>query len=479
MPLVLAGATSGQATVQATDAQTVTLTLPASSGTLVVTGGAQTIEFADGSASAPSITNSGDTNTGIFFPAADTIAFTEGGVESMRINASGSVGIGTASPNDKLDVNGADAFIRVDRSNGEPGITMRYNGSSTNRGDILVTSGGAMYFTAGGSTERMRIDSAGNVGIGTSSPRVKLDISGSVLVNGYQTSSTYAPLSIKTTASVTTPSTFTNAINIWNSTTVGDYSNITFGYNTLGLTNAPAYIGFVSTNQASNGFGDLVFGTRSVSTDTAATERMRISSDGGVYIGTTVAPSGSTGGAAFISSTNSRRVLITATTSTTSNRLVEFENPNGTVGNIATSGSGTTYSTSSDYRLKEDIAPMTGALATVQALKPVTYKWKVDGSDGQGFIAHELQAVVPECVTGEKDGMRMEQYEATPAIPATYDEEGNELTSAVEAVMDEREVPEYQGIDTSFLVATLTAAIQEQQAIITDLKARIETLENT
>ena len=91
---------------------------------------------------------------------------------------------------------------------------------------------------------------------------------------------------------------------------------------------------------------------------------------------------------------------------------------------------------------------MTGALAKVSALKPVTYKWKSDGSDGQGFIAHELAEVVPDAVTGEKDAV---------------DADGK---------------PQYQGIDVSFLVATLTAAIQEQQAIITDLKARVEALEN-
>jgi hypothetical protein len=89
---------------------------------------------------------------------------------------------------------------------------------------------------------------------------------------------------------------------------------------------------------------------------------------------------------------------------------------------------------------------MTGALATVQALKPVTYTWKVDGSDGQGFIAHELAEVVPDAVAGEKDAV---------------DEEGK---------------PVYQGIDTSFLVATLTAAIQEQQAIITQLQADVAEL---
>ena len=127
-----------------------------------------------------------------------------------------------------------------------------------------------------------------------------------------------------------------------------------------------------------------------------------------------------------------------------------FYNPNGMVGEIYTSGSSTTYATSSDYRLKENIVPMTGALDKVVQLKPVTYKWKVDGLDGQGFIAHELQAVVPDCVSGTKDAV---------------DANGN---------------PQYQGIDTSFLVATLTAAIQElktivdaQAAEIAELKAKV------
>jgi hypothetical protein len=124
------------------------------------------------------------------------------------------------------------------------------------------------------------------------------------------------------------------------------------------------------------------------------------------------------------------------------------------VGNITLNTSSTTYNTSSDYRLKHDIAPMTGALAKIAALKPVTYKWNVDGSTGEGFIAHELQEVVPDCVTGAKDAV---------------DADGN---------------PSYQGIDTSFLVATLTAAIQELKAIndtqaetINALTARIVALE--
>jgi hypothetical protein len=97
---------------------------------------------------------------------------------------------------------------------------------------------------------------------------------------------------------------------------------------------------------------------------------------------------------------------------------------------------------------------MTGALAKVTALKPVTYIWKIDGSDGQGFIAHELAEVVPDCVVGEKD-----------AVETYTDEDGNEQT---------RIKP--QGIDTSFLVATLTAAIQELNAKVEAQAAEIAAL---
>ena len=146
-------------------------------------------------------------------------------------------------------------------------------------------------------------------------------------------------------------------------------------------------------------------------------------------------------------------------------------------GYISVTSTGTSYQTLSDYRLKENIAPMTGALEKVSKLKPVTYDWKGLGKNGQGFIAHELQEIVPECVTGKKDAVKIETYEVTPAIPATYDDEGRILNPEVFAVKGEREVPDYQGIDTSFLVATLTAAIQEQQAMIKELQAKVAALE--
>jgi len=205
-------------------------------------------------------------------------------------------------------------------------------------------------------------------------------------------------------------------------------------------------------------------------------QKMAIDTSGRLLVGTasafnsaytmSLAVSGSTGG------------LIIKPGSDNYTAIGFFNAAGSTVGSISCSSTTTTYSTSSDYRLKNTITPITGALAKVALLKPVNYKWNIDGSDSQGFIAHELQAVVPECVTGEKDAVETQEYEISPAVPATFDKDGNVLTPAVKAVMDEREVPKYQGIDTSFLVATLTAAIQEQQALITTLTARISALEN-
>jgi len=182
-------------------------------------------------------------------------------------------------------------------------------------------------------------------------------------------------------------------------------------------------------------------------------EAMRIDTSGNLLVGATAAVSSTRSGTQVVPSGG---INISCGAVTTLSYLMAFINGNGTVGNINVNGSATAYATSSDYRLKNTIAPMTGALAKVALLKPVTYKWNSDGSSGEGFIAHELQAVVPDCVTGEKD-----------AVETYTDEDGNEQTR-----------PAYQGIDTSFLVATLTAAIQEQQALITTLTDRITALEN-
>lgn len=112
------------------------------------------------------------------------------------------------------------------------------------------------------------------------------------------------------------------------------------------------------------------------------------------------------------------------------------------VGTIAVTTVSTAYNTSSDYRLKENAQPMTGAINTVMSLNPVTFTWKSTGAMGQGFIAHELQEVIPDAVSGQKDAV---------------DDDGN---------------PIYQGVDSSFLVATLVAAIKELSARVAELEAK-------
>ena len=82
-----------------------------------------------------------------------------------------------------------------------------------------------------------------------------------------------------------------------------------------------------------------------------------------------------------------------------------------TAGSIRTDGSATSYNTSSDYRLKTDAQPMTGATDRLKALNPVNFEWITDGTRVDGFLAHEAQAVVPECVTGEKDAMQDQEYD--------------------------------------------------------------------
>lgn len=207
-----------------------------------------------------------------------------------------------------------------------------------------------------------------------------------------------------------------------------------------------------------NGSGDVTLETRSAHPlifGINGAEKARIDIGGNWLVGKTSTDTTSGGLWLYSNLTYGRINFVKSTASgTAATPATVFYYNGNSIGGINCTSTATAYSTSSDYRLKHNIQPMQNALAIVAQLKPVTYKWNADDSESQGFIAHELQAVVPECVTGEKDAV---------------DADGN---------------PKYQGIDTSFLVATLTAAIQEQQATIlaqqtalTALTARVEALE--
>ena len=152
--------------------------------------------------------------------------------------------------------------------------------------------------------------------------------------------------------------------------------------------------------------------------------------------------------------------------------FLTFKVNGSTVGRINVTPSNTSYVTSSDYRLKENVVDMTGAVDRVKSLNPSQFNFIAEPDRTvDGFLAHEVADVVPEAVTGTKDAMTTEEYEVTPAV---LDDDGNVVT---EAVMGTREVPDYQGIDQSKLVPLLTGALQEAIARIETLEAQVATLQ--
>jgi hypothetical protein len=406
-----------------------------------------------GSASNPSLTTAGDANTGIFFPAADTIAFAEGGVEVMRIDSSGNVGIGISSPAYRLDISssqparGVIGYLTNSFSATKTGAQLGFSQAGLDNWAIGMPSGATSGFAiwngraaSSDGSEYLRITSAGNLGIGTTNPTVKLNAVGTS-----STALTLARFSNASTASVTTK---TAGMAFCVADTEGTVKDVAI------LTGYP------------NGFnaeqGGLAFSTRGAGE--AISERMRIDSAGNVFVGaTTNGVTDYTIGRSIVQNNNYANAVAYAINSTESvgtQYYLAFGRAGSTCGAISSSTTNsTTYATSSDYRLKENIEPMTGALDKVTALKPVTYKWKSDGSESQGFIAHELAEVFPDAVVGEKDGVQ---------IINELDDEGK--------VIGTKEVPRYQGVDTSFLVATLAAAIQELKTELDSVKAELSTL---
>jgi hypothetical protein len=347
--------------------------------------------------------------------AGNAISFTQ----AMTLDASGNLGIGTSSPGGKLEVNQGKLIIKTsDQSLSRLQIANTGASGQTFEivaGDVGTSNTGLSFYDVTNSATRMRINSSGNVGIGTNSPLTKLHVQSSDVAFTPDTNADF--LIVENNG--------TSAIQIVASTT---------GKSELFFSDTTRNIGGYSYDHTNNFLATIVNGS----------ERARIDSSGNLLVGATgvigttsrLSADGGAGSAGIFrtnGNTECVQIFNQANGSFTPLRFL-VNNFATAVGSVSCSTTATAYNTSSDYRLKEDIAPMTGALAKVAALKPVTYKWKSDGSDGEGFIAHELQAVVPQCVTGEKDAV---------------DAEGK---------------PQYQGIDTSFLVATLTAAIQELKA---------------
>jgi hypothetical protein len=255
-------------------------------------------------------------------------------------------------------------------------------------------------------TTAVTIDTSQNVGIGTASP-TPYNAGAKVL----QVNAGVANSEFKLTNSTT-----------GNSAAVGlnliQSGNDTYIYN------------------ASNSF--MAFGTNNA-------ERMRIDSSGNVLVNTTSVIGAGKVSIAYIGNTQ-QGLIINDTTGTTSAQPIQLRSNNTVSGYFTTTGGTSAFVNTSDYRLKENVTPITGALDTVKALKPVNYSWKLDGSQGQGFIAHELQETIPYAVFGIKDAVN-EDDSINP-----------------------------QGIDQTRIIAILTAAIQELNAKVDAQALEIQAL---
>ena len=275
------------------------------------------------------------------------------------------------------------------------------------------------------------IDSSEKVGINRSSPATTLDIDGTLTITG----------------------------------TASRGLKITSAASSSGQNDADAV--YDAQDTEGGGTGNHIF-------KIGGNEKTRISGGGNLLIGATSRSNVERVNISYPRTTHCGMV-IDCTDSTAATAAIKFFNPNGDVGSIDMSGSSTSYNTSSDYRLKENVADMTGAIARVKQLAPKRFNFIADADTTvDGFLAHEAQAVVPEAITGTHNEVE------TWTQQQIDDGDAPDGTSAGDNKLDDdgNTIPVMQGIDQSKLVPLLTGALKEAVAKIEALEARVKTLED-
>ena len=431
---------------------------------------------------------SGATKGVIQADSTSNLRFSSGATEAMRILSSGNVGIGTSSPIAKLDVVGSGLVTKFGSSSALSAYTgWQYNSTTlgyVGNGSGVASGAGATDFAIGSTgaralvfgsndTERARIDSAGDVGIGTATPdifgrfytrTVGINSSGTSMLqingttyggidlgfNGTRTATMLAEtggfyLQTNTAAAM---SLGTNGLermridssgNVLVGTTtangrlsvVGDQISITSGAGsaTLGLqikgtalTAIPAgqIQGYIATGDSGIGTaGDLLLAPRTdiacnirFITGASPAERMRIDSSGNLLVGKTASSGGVNGfeaNASGFASTASGTFAGWMNRKTSDGDILLFNRDATQVGSVSVTTTATAYNTSSDYRLKDIDGPISNSGTYIDALKPVQGSWKSDGSRFIGLLAHEVQEVSETPIaTGEKDGEEMQ-----------------------------------------------------------------------
>ena len=341
------------------------------------------------------------------------------GTTAMTLNSTG-LGIGGSAAS-KLSITDTSPRINFVTTSGLDVTGYIYNA-------IDVGSGGKLVFGTkrNGDTalDRLTIDSAGNCGIGGAPSAWGSAFKAIQQVNYGASffSSNAGPIGL--------------ASNCYNDGTNWLYSS----------NNAPTRYEF-GVDAGNHRWFSAVAGTGTVAFGDA---KMTLDASGTLFLGKTSSSSASTGcelqtgtgGNAASVFTADGAIVSIMNRLTSDGTIIDFRRQTSSVGNIAVTTLATTYNSISDYRLKEAVQPLVGGLARVSALKPSIYKWKVNGSDGEGFLAHELASVVSAAVTGEKDAVN---------------EDGS-----INA----------QSIDMSRIVPILVAAIQELTARVQTLEAR-------
>jgi hypothetical protein len=376
---------------------------------------------------------------------------------ALTIDSSQRVGIG--SPSDPGSIgsrlwidSSSDTYYTINTtgSSNLSGIHFR-NSNGNGEARILNNTGGALTFYRSPGNEAARIDSSGRLLVGTSTARNNLFNTSGVggLFNLETTGQGVEALFVRNQNNAFGAVIYlakTRSASVGGNTIVnsGDsMGEILFGGNDGSeFVEAASILAQVDGTPGANDMpGRLVFST-CPDGSASPTERMRITNGGNVLIGCQSLPSATVEG--FVATGTSSGNRTSSGSSTSAYNHWVFYNGNGIVGSISTSASATTYATSSDYRLKENVVPLTGAADRVKQLQVHRFNFIADpDTTVDGFLAHEAQAVVPECVTGTKDAV---------------DTDGN---------------PVYQGIDQSKLVPLLTAALQEALQKIETLEQRL------
>ena len=376
----------------------------------------------------------------------------------MRIDSSGNVGIGTDLPAHSISLEQSNKIGWVSTV-GSDKAAIEFSGVD----DSL------RFYNNTGSTERMRIDSSGNLLVGMTSANTNNDgvgLRADGLIHAKR-ADVVATFNRKTSDGTVVQISKDNTVvgSIGSVAGVISYINLDprSGGTGVGATNTDSVIPVTGTGANADGTKDLGI-TSSRWRDLYLSGAMY----GGGVTSSSDTTSRSSGNAFSGTSSYANWTSWGAGTHT----HASFRNGTSQVGYIQTNTTSTTYSTSSDYRLKENVVDLTGATDRIKQIPVRRFNFIADADTTvDGFLAHEVQDIVPEAVTGAKDAMRDEEYEVTPAV---LDDDGNVVT---EAVMGTRSVPDYQGIDQSKLVPLLTAALQEALTKIDALETRITALE--